>query len=92
MVGDGTWLSVAEAVARLREAGYDDSPQTVRRLMAAGILRGRLTELGRHRRIEPKSVDELIERRTGDGPGRDAEAGVANEAGAEPDDGEELAQ
>jgi len=31
--------------------------------MAAGILRGRVTELGKHRRIEAASVDELIGKR-----------------------------
>jgi excisionase family DNA binding protein len=63
MVGDHTYLTVAEVCARLREAGYDDSPQTVRRLLTAGHLTGRRTEIGGHRRIEAASVDALIAKR-----------------------------
>ena len=68
MVGDGRWLSTGEVVDRLRAAGYNESEQTVRRLIDAGWLESYRTEGGGHRRVSAKSVDGLIAaRQRGDG-------------------------
>ena len=60
LVGDGTWLTVKEVMARLAAAGRPVSDTTVRTMMSRDLLRGWYTEPGRHARIEPASVDELI--------------------------------
>jgi excisionase family DNA binding protein len=71
VVGGDEWLTVAEAVQKLRDAGYPESHQTVRRLADAGHLMSYRTEAGAHRRIRAESVDALIRARRGeptDGP------------------------
>ena len=45
---------------RFREAGRPVSDTTVRSMLAQDLLRGWYTEPGRHARIEPASVDDLI--------------------------------
>lgn len=60
MVGGGRWLSVKEAMARFADAGRPVSDTTVRSMLAKDLLRGWYTEPGRHARIEPASVDDLI--------------------------------
>lgn len=76
VVGDGTWLRMAEVVARLRAAGYQDSESTVRRMIDAGELRVYRSRLGGHRRILAASVDALIEQRRSDASGaKDTENG-----------------
>lgn len=63
MVGDGTWLTIGEVLARLREAGYSESESTVRRMIDEGAVESYRTERGGHRRIRARSVDDLIQRR-----------------------------
>jgi excisionase family DNA binding protein len=60
VVGDGKWLTTGEVVKALREAGYDESEQTVRRMIDAGKLDAYRTEAGGHRRVTAKSVEVLI--------------------------------
>jgi hypothetical protein len=60
VVGDGRWWSVKEVMAHLAEAGHPVSDTTVRSMLAKDYLRGWYTEPGRHARIEPSSVDQLI--------------------------------
>jgi hypothetical protein len=60
LVGDGRWWTVKEAMTRFREAGRSVSDTTVRSMLAQDLLRGWYTEPGRHARIEPASVDQLI--------------------------------
>ncbi|WP_121399488.1 helix-turn-helix domain-containing protein [Micromonospora sp. M71_S20] len=64
VVGDGTWLSIGEVLARLRAAGFSESESTVRRMIDEGALDSYRTERGGHRRIKAESVAELIRRRT----------------------------
>ncbi len=65
MVGDGTWLTMGEVMARIRAAGLPDSADTIRRMVDAGQLKAYRQRDGRgHRRISAASVDELIRRRT----------------------------
>jgi hypothetical protein len=64
---DKRWLTLADVVARLREAGYDDSRDTVRRAIDAGQygVEGAdwyRTESG-YRKVMPAAVDRLIARR-----------------------------
>lgn len=63
MVGDGTWLTIGEVLARLRAAGYHESESTVRRMIDTGSVESYRTEPGGHRRIRAASVDALITRR-----------------------------
>lgn len=63
-----THLTVVEIVERLRAAGYDDSPQTVRRLIDAGKFGPEgvdwyRTERGGHRKVRQAAVDAAIKRR-----------------------------
>lgn len=60
VVGDGRWWSIKEVMAHLADAGRPVSDTTVRSMLAKDYLRGWYTEPGRHARIEPASVDELI--------------------------------
>ena len=60
MVGDGTWLTIGEVLAKLRAAGYTDSESTVRRMIDDGLLASHRTMRGGHRRVKASSVDELI--------------------------------
>lgn len=60
--------TVVEIVERLREAGYADSPQTVRRLIDSGAFgaEGRdwyRTERGGHRQVKASAVERFIEKR-----------------------------
>lgn len=61
MVGDGTWLSIGEAVTRLTHLGYDE--QRVRRLADAGKIRTmRPPAAGRgasHRRLLAEDVERV---------------------------------
>lgn len=59
MVGDGTWLTIGEVLAKLRAEGFTDSESTVRRMIDDGLLRSHRTGKG-HRRVKATSVDELI--------------------------------
>lgn len=60
VVGDGRWWSVKEVMAHLADAGTPVSDTTVRSMLAKDYLRGWYTEPGRHARIEPESVNDLI--------------------------------
>jgi hypothetical protein len=60
VVGDGRWWSVKEVMTYLRDAGHPVSDTTVRSMLAKDYFRGWYTEPGRHARVEPASVDELI--------------------------------
>ena len=62
MVGDGTWLTIGEVIARLRAAGFTESESTVRRMIDDGVLVSRRTERGGHRRVTAASAGELIRR------------------------------
>lgn len=58
VVGDGTWLTVGEAVSRLEGLASD---QTVRRWCADGTLESiRLGGATGHRRIKAASVDAKL--------------------------------
>lgn len=59
MVGDGTWLSVGEAMERFAAAGTPVSDTTVRSYLERGWLVAWYTG-GNHARIAPASVDELV--------------------------------
>jgi excisionase family DNA binding protein len=67
MVGDGTWLSLGEVLAMLREAGFTESESTIRRMIDDGEIESYRVERGGkrrgHRRIKASSVDELVRRR-----------------------------
>ena len=63
MVGDGTWLTIGEVLARFRAAGFGESESTVRRMIDDGALESYRTERGGHRRVRAASVDEFIRRR-----------------------------
>ncbi|WP_346536924.1 helix-turn-helix domain-containing protein [Micromonospora sp. DPT] len=60
VVGDGTWLTIGEVLAKLREAGFTDSESTVRRMIDDGQLKSHRTERGGHRRVRATSVEDLI--------------------------------
>lgn len=59
LVGDGTYLTVGEAMDRLKAAGCPASDSTVRAYIERDQLRAWYTG-GGHARIEPDSVDELV--------------------------------
>jgi hypothetical protein len=59
VVGDGRWWSVKEVMDHMAAAGCPVSDTTVRSMLAKHLLRGWYTA-GKHARIEPDSVDELI--------------------------------
>jgi hypothetical protein len=63
------WLSLGEVVDRIRAAGYDDSRQTVRRLIDAGQFgQTYRTEAGGHRKVQESAVEEFLRRRQGEAP------------------------
>ena len=66
MVGDGTWLTLGEVIARYRADGFSDSESTIRReiddLVADGQLDSYLTR-GRHRRVSASGVKAHLAKR-----------------------------
>jgi len=60
VVGKSGWWSIKEVIDHLEQAGCPVSDTTVRSMLAHDRLRGWYTEPGRHARIEPASVTELI--------------------------------
>lgn len=70
VVGDGTWLTIGEVLARLRAAGYTESESTVRRMIDEGAVESyRIERGGHHRRIRAASVDQFIAQRKNPGAG-----------------------
>lgn len=70
---DDPWLTVNEVIKRLRDAGYPDSPDTVRRGVDAGDYGTEgpdwyRTERGRYRMVRASAVDRVIARRQGKAP------------------------
>ena len=64
----GGYLTINQVRERLLAAGYNDSSQTLRRLLDDGELGPEgdtwyRTERGRYRMVSPSAVDQLIARR-----------------------------
>ncbi|MBB4958975.1 hypothetical protein [Micromonospora polyrhachis] len=62
------YLTIRQVTARLHTAGYNDSQQTVRRLIDAGHLGTEgadwyRTERGGYRMVSPAAVDRLVAKR-----------------------------
>lgn len=68
MAGDGTWLTIGEFLARLRDAGYTESESTIRRIIDDGEVESYRTNRGRHRRIKAASAEAFIARRNNPTP------------------------
>lgn len=72
-MADKPWLTIREIVERLRDAGYTDSSDTVRRAIDAGRYGTQGTDWyrtdGGYRMVRPDAVEANIQRRREPAPG-----------------------
>jgi excisionase family DNA binding protein len=61
-VPEKQWLTIGEALARLRAEGFTESESTIRRMVDDGEVESYRTRRG-HRRVDAASLAALIARR-----------------------------